>query len=192
VGAARDRPALHRQIAETIPVSKNPGGMGLLWAPWRIPYLRRITREKKPSACFFCEYVAAPKKDTKNLVLLRGKTCFVVLNRFPYTGGHLLIAPMAHKGEMDLLTEAERTELFALLIRMQKLLERTMHPQGFNVGLNIGRAAGAGVPGHLHFHIVPRWNGDHNFMTTVSHVKVIPQALAELHTELQKGLRTVR
>jgi ATP adenylyltransferase len=173
-------------------VSKKPRAMELLWAPWRIPYLRKITRETAPGACFFCDYAAAPKKDRRNLVLLRGKSCYVVLNRFPYTGGHLLIAPMAHKGELDLLDPAERGEIFDLLIRMQKVLQRLMRPQGFNIGLNLGRAAGAGIPGHLHFHLVPRWNGDHNFMTTVSHVKVIPQALEELHAELQKALRTVR
>jgi ATP adenylyltransferase len=173
-------------------VSPKPGSMGWLWAPWRIPYLRRITKTTKPSACFFCDYAAHPRKDTANLVVLRGKTCFVVMNRFPYAGGHLLIAPLAHTGELDLLTEAERHELFELLIRMQKVLGRLMQPQGYNIGLNIGRAAGAGVPGHLHFHLLPRWNGDTNFMTSVAHVKVIPQALQELHAELQKGLRSVR
>jgi ATP adenylyltransferase len=166
--------------------------MDLLWAPWRIPYLRKITRETKPGACFFCDYAAAPKKDRKNLVLVRGKTCYVVLNRFPYPGGHLLIAPKAHKAELDLLGPAERGEIFDHLIRMQKALRRLMRPQGFNIGLNLGRAAGAGIPGHLHFHLVPRWNGDHNFISTVSHAKVIPQALKELHAELQKALRTVR
>jgi ATP adenylyltransferase len=166
--------------------------MDLLWAPWRIPYLRKITRETKPGACFFCEYAAAPKKDRKNLVVVRGKSCYVVLNRFPYTGGHLLIAPMAHKAELDLLDPSERVEIFGHLIRMQKGLQKLMRPQGFNIGLNLGRAAGAGIPGHLHFHLVPRWNGDHNFISTVSHVKVIPQALEELHAELQKALRTVR
>ena len=173
-------------------MSKKPRAMELLWAPWRIPYLKKITREKTPPACFFCAYVAAPKKDRKNLVLYRGKTCFTVLNRFPYTGGHLLIAPLAHKGEMEDLTAEERLEIFDQLVLMQKALAQIMHPQGFNIGLNVGRAAGAGVPGHLHFHILPRWNGDHNFITTVAHVKVIPQALEELHAELQKALPTVR
>jgi ATP adenylyltransferase len=173
-------------------VSKKPGGTTLLWAPWRIPYLRKITRQTKPGGCFFCDYAAAPKKDRKNLVVLRGKTCFVVMNRFPYAGGHLLVAPLAHQGELAKLSRAEREEIFDLLVRMEQTLDRLMHPQGFNIGLNIGRAAGAGVPGHLHFHLVPRWNGDHNFMTTVAQVKVIPQALEELHGELQKALRTVR
>ena len=173
-------------------MSKKPGAMALLWAPWRIPYLRKITKAGKADACFFCDYVPTPKKDRKNLVVLRGKACFAVLNRFPYTGGHLLIAPFAHKGELALLSAAERAEIFELLIRMEKTLTRVMRPQGFNIGLNIGRPGGAGVPGHLHFHLVPRWNGDHNFMSTIANVKVIPQALQELHGELQKALRTVR
>jgi ATP adenylyltransferase len=171
-------------------VSKK-NGVNLLWAPWRIPYLRRIHNDK-PGACFFCEYAAAPKKDRKNLVVLRGKTCFTVLNRFPYAGGHLMIAPLAHKGDLGDFSAAEREEIFAHTVRMQRVLERLMKPQGFNLGLNIGRAAGAGVPGHLHYHLLPRWNGDSNFMTTAAQVRVIPQALDELHGELQKVLRHVR
>jgi len=164
----------------------------LLWAPWRIPYLRKITRQEKPGACFFCDYATHPKQDRKNLVVLRGKTCFTVLNRFPYSGGHLLIAPRAHKADLAEFTAAERTEVFDQIIRMQRVLERLMKPQGFNLGLNIGRAAGAGVPGHLHFHVLPRWFGDSNFMTTTAGVKVIPQALEELHDELVKALRKTR
>jgi ATP adenylyltransferase len=116
----------------------------------------------------------------------------VVLNRFPYSGGHLLVAPLAHKGELALFTSAEREELFDQLVLMQETLDRLMHPQGYNIGLNLGRAAGAGIPGHLHFHIVPRWNGDTNFMASVAQAKVIPQALAELHADLQKALRRRR
>lgn len=172
-------------------MSKKNGG-NLLWAPWRIPYLRKITRQSKPGACFFCEYAAAPKQDRKNLVVLRGKTCFTVMNRFPYAGGHLLVAPFAHKADLADFTADEREESFGQLIRMQRVLEKLMKPQGFNLGLNIGRAAGAGVPGHLHFHLLPRWNGDCNFMATAAQVRVIPQALDELHGELQKTLRSVR
>jgi ATP adenylyltransferase len=172
-------------------VSKK-NGANLLWAPWRIPYLRKITRQEKPSDCFFCDYAVAPKKDRKNLVVLRGKTCFTVMNRFPYAGGHLLVAPFAHKADLADFTADEREETFGHLIRMQRVLEKLMKPQGFNLGLNIGRAAGAGVPGHLHFHLLPRWNGDSNFMTTAAQVRVIPQALEELHGELQKALLKVR
>lgn len=166
-------------------------GARLLWAPWRIPYLRKIHQEK-PGACFFCDYVQTPRKDRKNLVVFRGRTCFTVMNRFPYAGGHLLIAPLAHKAELAQFTAEEREEVFAQTVRMQRVLEKLMKPQGFNLGLNIGRAAGAGVPGHLHFHLLPRWNGDSNFMTTAAQVRVIPQALEELHGELQKALQTVR
>lgn len=166
-------------------------GVSLLWAPWRIPYLRKVTQEKT-GACFFCEYAAAPKQDRKNLVVLRGKTCFTVMNRFPYAGGHLLVAPFAHKDDLADFSTDEREETFGQLIRMQRVLEKLMKPQGFNMGLNIGRAAGAGIPGHLHFHLLPRWNGDSNFMTTAAQVRVIPQALDELHGELQKALRNVR
>jgi ATP adenylyltransferase len=173
-------------------VSKKPSAMKTLWAPWRIPYLRRITRREEPDPCFFCAYAAAPKKDAKNLVVLRGKTCFTVMNRFPYAGGHLLVAPFAHKADLAEFTPGERQETFDHLVRMQRVLERLMKPQGYNIGLNIGRAAGAGVPGHLHFHLLPRWNGDSNFMSTTVNVRVIPQALQELHGELQKALRHVR
>ncbi len=166
--------------------------MKRLWAPWRIPYLRKITRQEKPSACFFCDYAVTPKKDRKNLVVLRGKHAFTIMNRFPYAGGQLLVAPLAHKPELGDFTTAERDEVFAQLVRMQAVLQKLMNPQGFNIGLNIGRAAGAGVPGHLHFHLLPRWNGDSNFMASVAQTKVIPQALEELHAELQKGLRSVR
>jgi ATP adenylyltransferase len=171
-------------------VSKK-NGMNLLWAPWRIPYLRKIHKEK-PGTCFFCDYVPAPKKDRKNLVVLRGRTCFTVMNRFPYAGGHLLVAPYAHKADLTQFTAEERQEVFDQLIRMQRVLEKLMKPQGFNLGLNIGRAAGAGVPGHLHFHLLPRWFGDSNFMASTAQVRVIPQALEELHGELQKALRNVR
>lgn len=169
-----------------------PGGMQWLWAPWRMPYLKAITRKESRGGCFFCDYARTPKKDRKNLVVLRGRTCFSVLNRYPYAGGHLLVAPLAHKGDLALFTGAERDDLFEQILRMQKLLERLMQPQGFNIGVNVGKAAGAGVPGHLHFHIVPRWFGDVNFMTAVGHAKVIPQALADLHAELQKALRKGR
>lgn len=171
---------------------RNPASLSRLWAPWRMPYLKRITRRKEPAGCFFCAYAKAPRKDRENLVVLRGEACFTVLNRFPYAGGHLLVAPIAHKAELALFNGPEREELFGQLVRMQEALERLMRPQGFNIGLNVGGAAGAGVPGHVHFHIVPRWNGDTNFMTTVADARVLPQALEELHAGLQKALRNGR
>jgi ATP adenylyltransferase len=171
---------------------RRPDALSRLWAPWRMPYLKKITGPRKPGGCFLCDYARAPGKDPANLVVLRGKDCLTVLNRFPYAGGHLLIAPVAHKADLGGLTAAERTELFDQLVRMQATLDRLMRPQGYNIGVNLGRAAGAGVPGHLHFHLIPRWNGDTNFMTTVADARVLPQALEELHAELQKALRRGR
>jgi ATP adenylyltransferase len=164
-----------------------------LWAPWRIPYLRRITKSgRKPEPCFFCAYAPTPKKDLKNLVVHRGREVFVLLNRFPYQGGHLMVAPYAHKADLADFTAVEREETFELLIRAQRVLRAELRPHGFNIGLNVGRPAGAGVPGHLHFHVVPRWIGDTNFMTATADVKVIPQALEDLCGELQKAFRKGR
>lgn len=172
---------------------KKRGPMQWLWAPWRIPYLRKITK-KDPGAgpCFFCAYGPTPKRDLQNLVVHRGAECFILLNRFPYQGGHLMVAPYAHKADLADFTRGERDETFDFLVLAQRVLQGQMSPNGFNVGLNVGRPAGAGVPGHLHFHVVPRWIGDTNFMTAVSDVKVIPQALEELCGELQKAFRKGR
>lgn len=169
-----------------------PPAVEWLWAPWRMPYLRKAGREPVPAGCFFCEYAPRSNKDRANLVLLRGKTCFVVLNRYPYTSGHLMVAPLAHKAELASLTGPERRELLDLVVRMEAVLRKAIAPHGFNIGLNLGVAAGAGVPGHLHAHVVPRWTGDANFMTAVSHTKVIPQGLAEMYDQLQKALRKGR
>jgi ATP adenylyltransferase len=169
-------------------VKKKPPAMEWLWAPWRMPYIRVAAKEDAKSACFFCDYAAAPKKDGKNLVVKRGSTAFAVLNRYPYTGGHLMVAPFAHKGDLEPLTAAERAEIFDLAVEMEVLLKKVLKPHGFNLGINLGRPAGAGVPGHVDLHLVPRWNGDTNFMSAVGNVKVIPQALEELHGELVAAL----
>lgn len=166
---------------------KKPPALEWLWAPWRMPYIKVAAKTEAPPECFFCDYLRAPRQDRENLVLLRGRTCFVVLNRYPYTGGHLMIAPKAHKGDLDLLRPAELAELMKLAVDMERLLKKTLKPHGFNLGINLGRPAGAGVPGHVHLHLVPRWNGDANFMTAVGNVKVIPQALLELYDELQSA-----
>lgn len=171
---------------------KPPAQPQWLWAPWRKPYLQKAVRTPNPEKCFFCDYVRTQKRDRKNLVLTRRKTCFCVLNRYPYTSGHLLVAPLAHKAGLDELGPAERGELFDLLLDMQHALERTLHPHGYNIGINLGRAAGAGVPGHAHFHIVPRWLGDTNFMTTAGQTKVISESLEGLYEHLQKALRNGR
>ena len=163
-----------------------------LWAPWRLAYVQtsepKETQPSKPS-CFLCSYRDDdPANDSRNLVVLRGEHSIVVLNRFPYNNGHLLIAPRKHKADLRDLNDAELLETSHLLQRMIGMLEKTISPDGFNVGLNLGRVAGAGLPGHLHWHIVPRWNGDTNFMPILGEAKVIPQALDALFDLLSKEM----
>lgn len=163
-----------------------------LWAPWRLAYVQNSepsdSQPSKPS-CFLCSYRDDDlANDSKNLVVLRGEHSIVVLNRFPYNNGHLLIAPREHKADLRDLNDAELLETNHLLQKMIGLLEKTISPDGFNVGLNLGRVAGAGLPGHLHWHIVPRWNGDTNFMPILGEAKVIPQALDALLDLLSKEM----
>lgn len=157
--------------------------MEQLWAPWRIRYILG----ERETGCFFCRYSQSPD-DAKNLVLIRAKSSFVVLNAYPYNPGHLLVAPYKHTGELSALADSELNEMTGLLVRCQELLTRAMKPHGFNIGLNLGKTAGAGVLDHVHWHIVPRWDGDVNFMPVTADTRVVPQALAELFTELQKHL----
>lgn len=161
-----------------------------LWAPWRLAYVK--STDPKPSSssgCFLCDYRDSDvEQDAENLVVLRGERSLVVLNRFPYNNGHLLISPREHKADLRDLTNEELLECNQMLQKMLTSLEKTVHPDGFNVGLNLGRVAGAGLPGHLHWHIVPRWNGDTNFMPILGEAKVIPQALDALLELLSKEM----
>jgi ATP adenylyltransferase len=161
--------------------------MDQLWAPWRLAYIARDAPPQDGDECFICRGLAE-SDDRKNLVVLRTDLSAVLLNRFPYNNGHLLIAPKAHKGRLDELTADETLDLQQALTRMVQLLERAMRPEGFNVGLNLGKVAGAGLPGHLHWHVVPRWNGDTNFMPVLGDVRVIAQSLEALYDLLSKAL----
>jgi len=156
-----------------------------LWAPWRLSYVK--TDEPKRPGCFLCNY-RDEDHDAENLVLLRGKTAAIVLNRFPYNNGHLLIAPLKHKACLSELTDEEHLECLQLITQMVTTIKNTMNADGFNVGLNLGKSAGAGLPGHLHWHVVPRWDGDTNFMPIVGDTKVIPQSLDELYSLLKSAL----
>lgn len=172
-----------------------------LWAPWRLGYIKGETETPaQPAAdldwlpgadqtCFICRS-AAERTDRENLIVHRGKLAVTVLNRYPYNNGHLLVAPMAHKARLDLLSDAEHLELMRTVASMASLIERLMNAEGFNIGLNLGRVAGAGLPGHLHWHIVPRWNGDVNFMPSIAGVKSIPQSLDALWELLAEALKT--
>ena len=141
--------------------------------------MKYINDLNNPQDCFLCRYGKDAANDEENLILWRTDLTLTCLNRFPYTNGHLLIAPTAHKADLQELTDAEMLELMQMVARAQQTLTKAIKPQGFNVGLNLGRCAGAGLPGHLHFHIVPRWEGDTNFMAITGEVRVIPQDLTD-------------
>ncbi len=154
--------------------------MDQLWAPWRLAYVATPPKPAPDAGCFICRGLA-DHDDRANLIVLRTTRSTVVLNRFPYNNGHLLVAPLAHKGQLSELTEDELLDVQLVLRRMIGLLSEAMRPDGYNVGLNLGKVAGAGLPGHVHWHVVPRWHGDTNFMPIVADVKVIPQSLDAMY-----------
>ena len=153
-----------------------------LWSPWRMEYIRAAGAEDA-EGCIFCD-LPPQDDDEKNLILARGEHAFVILNRFPYNAGHLMVAPNRHEGEYEDLSEDEVLEVHRLLQRAIRALKEEMEPHGFNVGMNLGRVAGAGIPGHLHWHVVPRWGGDTNFMPVVGGTKVLPELLEETRDRL--------
>ncbi len=156
-----------------------------IWAPWRLDYIRQLSRPTA-NACFLCDYFKSPADDEKNHVLWRTPRSLVCFNRFPYTNGHLLVAVASHKPDLESLDTAERLELLQLVADAQAVLARAIEPQGYNVGINFGRCAGAGLPDHLHLHVVPRWNGDTNFMSVIGDVRVIMQSIDGLYDHLRR------
>jgi ATP adenylyltransferase len=165
--------------------------MDNLWAPWRLSYVAAAKPPSGEDPCFICRGLAETN-DRENLIAWRGPRSVVVLNRFPYNNGHLLVAPLAHKGALDELDADEILETTDTLRRMLRHLSALMHPDGYNIGLNLGRVAGAGLPGHLHWHIVPRWNGDTNFMPVLADTKVIVQSLDALYELLTRSIHEAR
>lgn len=160
--------------------------MKKLWAPWRMTYIKDAAKKENESDCILCRIAAERDKDEKNLVVARAKHVFVVLNRFPYANGHLMITPYKHIKEFSGLAPKAVAELVAYTQKAIDALRRMSNPDGFNVGANLGRIAGAGIDAHLHVHVVPRWSGDTNFMPVLADVKIIAQALEETWLELQK------
>ncbi len=154
-----------------------------LWAPWRIKYIQGLDES---TDCFICHNLATPQDDDKNLVLWRTDRCIVVLNRYPYNNGHLLVGPVRHIAGLEEADDEELLELIKMVRESQKALSAAIKPHGFNVGMNFGRCAGAGLPGHLHIHIVPRWDGDTNFINVCSDTDVISQSLTELFEQLKQ------
>ena len=156
-----------------------------LWAPWRMEFIRN----SKEEGCFLCRIIReGAAKDPENLVIHRGKCSLLLMNRYPYNGGHLMVAPCRHIGQLGTLTNEERTEMMELTCLAERLLTLVAKPQGFNMGINQGAAAGAGLKDHLHMHIVPRWEGDTNFMPVLGRVRVMPQALEEMRGALITAL----
>jgi ATP adenylyltransferase len=158
----------------------------ILFAPWRMDYIRSLHDKPKDEGCFICAAAQAANDAQRRdrLVLWITDHVVVMMNRFPYTNGHLMIAPRAHKAELDELTPQEQLDVQQQTSAAVMLLKRAVSAQGFNIGINLGRCAGAGVPGHLHQHVVPRWAGDVNFMGVVGEVQVVPEALSRMYQEL--------
>ena len=161
-----------------------------LHAPWRMEYIRLLGGQS--DGCFLCRALEQTDKDEENLLLWRTPRCLVVLNLFPYTGGHLLIAPRAHVGGLADLDGPTLLEMMEIARDATALLTGVLKAGGFNVGFNLGRAAGAGLPGHIHLHVVPRWSGDTNFMAVLGDVRVIPQSLKDLRSELLEAAAKAR
>jgi ATP adenylyltransferase len=157
-----------------------------LHAPWRIAYIRG----PKPAAgtAHLFKEIAESSDDETNYVVVRDRTCYALLNRFPYTGGHLLVVPYKLSPDLNGLTEEELCDLFKFTRRCQNALTEVMRPEGFNIGINLGRVAGAGIIDHVHIHIVPRWNGDTNFMPVTASTTVLPEALSEVAAQLRAAL----
>jgi ATP adenylyltransferase len=158
--------------------------MKRLWTPWRIKYLEKGDKPATTS-CIFCDKIQASlDKDRDNLLLFRGEKACIALNLYPYSNGHLMVAPYAHTGALEALDADTLQEMMLLVGRCIRMLRRVMNPEGFNIGANLGRVAGAGVEDHVHFHIVPRWNGDTNFMPVLAETRVIPELLPKTYDRL--------
>ena len=163
---------------------RRDGDMDRLWAPWRAQYIRESSGKPEPreSSCFLCaDLEAPPENDRSNLVVWRRAHSVVVLNRFPYNNGHLLVAPNVHRGSLTDLNGPELIEPIETIQKLIVILDRLFEPHGYNIGLNLGKAAGAGLPGHLHWHIVPRWNSDSNFMPVTGESRVIVESLESFY-----------
>jgi ATP adenylyltransferase len=157
--------------------------MERLWAPWRMEY---ITQEPRPG-CLFCRVIENPDDEDAALVVWRPDGAIVLLNKFPYNPGHAMVAPAAHIGAIEDLDDAQTTDLMRALKRTVKVLKASLKPEGFNIGANIGRVAGAGIPDHFHLHVVPRWNGDTNFMPVLGEVKVVNEHLLQTAAKLSEA-----
>jgi ATP adenylyltransferase len=154
--------------------------MKRIWAPWRVTYINM----EKPRGCIFCDK-PRENNDIEKLILFRGKLNFIILNSFPYNPGHLMVVPYRHIGNLEDMSAEERLEHYEIVSNAVRTVQRVFNTNNFNVGMNLGKSAGAGIADHIHTHIVPRWNGDTNFMTVVGDIRVIPEALADTYKKLK-------
>jgi len=162
-----------------------------MFSPWRSAYIDTFKTKKKNNGCLFCSIAKNKKNDQKNLLVWRGQSCFVVMNRFPYNSGHVMVVPYMHTARMEDFTDNENLEFMKVITQCITTLKTVSHPEGFNVGANIGRVAGAGIDQHIHFHVVPRWNGDANFMPVLSDIKVVSESIEKTRTALAKQFKTL-
>lgn len=162
--------------------------MDRMWRPWRIRYIEAMG-EKKDNECIFCSKPTG--EDRESLILYRGRRCFVMLNLFPYNTGHVMVSPYRHLASLEELDPDEQAEMMWLASLCLRALKRAMRPEGFNLGMNLGRVAGAGYDGHLHLHIVPRWQGDTNFMPVLADTKVMPESVEDSYRRLKAALEEV-
>ncbi len=162
--------------------------MEIMWAPWRGDYIAGTADQpqQEPGGCVFCEALTA-ESDLDRYIIHRGKHVFVIMNLFPYNNGHLLVIPNKHISKVSLMDPETRYEMMDFLVKAEQVLGRVYHPHGVNIGANIGAAAGAGIAQHVHFHVLPRWNADSNFMTTVANTRVIPEALEVTWEKIRKA-----
>ncbi len=160
------------------------GAMEQLWSPWRSQYIQSFGTSNEDNECFLCTAARLHNEYEERLVVARSSACLVVMNKFPYNAGHLLIAPARHEADLEMLHPEELTDMMMLMRNTSEVLRQVYSHHGLNIGANLGRAAGAGLPGHLHFHLVPRWNGDTNFMPILADVKVVSESLLETHSRI--------
>jgi len=163
--------------------------MDYIFSPWRYAYIKGAD-EASLNGCIFCEKQKAPEKDDKqSLIVHRGRQCYVILNAYPYTSGHVMIVPNAHVDELQKLDSATATEMMSLSQRMEGVLRQLYAPDGINLGMNIGKAAGAGIAGHLHMHVLPRWVADANFMSVIAETRVLPESLDVTWERISKAMK---
>lgn len=165
--------------------------MNRLFSPWRSQYIASFREPSSDNACLFCD-AATSENDAANLVLLRRDTCYVMMNLYPYNSGHILIIPYRHTPWLKELTKNENAEILGVTSLMIEAINEVMHPEGYNVGANLGRAAGAGIDQHIHFHVVPRWTGDTNFMPTLADTKLVSEDIRKTYKKLRAAVKKLR